>query len=291
MDRGAKWEQEWDANLQDLGGCESRSRQDVAADVEPRAARRLGQRHPDIPGGCQGRRYARCRVPRLRMRSQRKCRGLSAAPPIFIPPPRRSSRTAATSRRATTAAQLPLRHSRARHGIDHFRHGACRMSARSARPSSSSPTTCVPPIRLAAMMQLPVIYIYTHDSIGLGEDGPTHQSIEQLAVLPRYPAHDDDSSCRRERDRRSLARPHADEEPAGRARAHSSSRAHLRSQQVCLGRGARQRRVHPRRFRWHTRDHPDRAPARRCSSVSAPTKTHRRRRESASRFHAVLGAV
>jgi transketolase len=44
-----------------------------------------------------------------------------------------------------------------------------------------------PPIRLAALMQLPVIYIFTHDSIGLGEDGPTHQPIEQLAGLRAIP--------------------------------------------------------------------------------------------------------
>src|SRR5205814_524854 len=40
-----------------------------------------------------------------------------------------------------------------------------------------------PPIRLAALCRLPVIYVFTHDSIGLGEDGPTHQPIEQLAAL------------------------------------------------------------------------------------------------------------
>jgi transketolase len=44
-----------------------------------------------------------------------------------------------------------------------------------------------PPIRLAAMMRLKVIYIFTHDSIGLGEDGPTHQPIEQLAALRAIP--------------------------------------------------------------------------------------------------------
>ena len=44
-----------------------------------------------------------------------------------------------------------------------------------------------PPIRLAALMQLPVLYIYTHDSIGLGEDGPTHQSVEQLVGLRAIP--------------------------------------------------------------------------------------------------------
>ena len=44
-----------------------------------------------------------------------------------------------------------------------------------------------PPIRLAAIMELPVIYIFTHDSIGVGEDGPTHQPIEQLISLRAVP--------------------------------------------------------------------------------------------------------
>ena len=44
-----------------------------------------------------------------------------------------------------------------------------------------------PPIRLAAIMELPVIYIFTHDSIGVGEDGPTHQPIEQLISLRAIP--------------------------------------------------------------------------------------------------------
>jgi transketolase len=44
-----------------------------------------------------------------------------------------------------------------------------------------------PTIRLSALMEIPVIYIYTHDSIGVGEDGPTHQPIEQLASLRAIP--------------------------------------------------------------------------------------------------------
>ena len=46
---------------------------------------------------------------------------------------------------------------------------------------------CKPSIRLAAMMKQKVIYVFTHDSIGLGEDGPTHQPIEQLANLRSIP--------------------------------------------------------------------------------------------------------
>lgn len=44
-----------------------------------------------------------------------------------------------------------------------------------------------PSIRLSALMEIPVIYIFTHDSIGVGEDGPTHQPVEQLASLRAVP--------------------------------------------------------------------------------------------------------
>ena len=44
-----------------------------------------------------------------------------------------------------------------------------------------------PAIRLSALMELPVIYIYTHDSIGVGQDGPTHQPVEHLASLRAIP--------------------------------------------------------------------------------------------------------
>ncbi len=44
-----------------------------------------------------------------------------------------------------------------------------------------------PAVRLSALMHLPSIFVYTHDSIGLGEDGPTHQPVEQLAILRAQP--------------------------------------------------------------------------------------------------------
>ncbi|WP_328999332.1 transketolase [Kribbella sp. NBC_00709] len=47
-----------------------------------------------------------------------------------------------------------------------------------------------PSVRLAALMQLPVTYVWTHDSIGLGEDGPTHQPIEHLSALRAIPGLD-----------------------------------------------------------------------------------------------------
>jgi transketolase len=47
-----------------------------------------------------------------------------------------------------------------------------------------------PAVRLAALMKLPVIYVWTHDSIGLGEDGPTHQPVEHLSALRAIPGLD-----------------------------------------------------------------------------------------------------
>ena len=50
-------------------------------------------------------------------------------------------------------------------------------------------------LRLSAIMELPVIYIFTHDSIGVGEDGPTHQPVEQLASLRAIPGVVDIRPC------------------------------------------------------------------------------------------------
>jgi transketolase len=52
-----------------------------------------------------------------------------------------------------------------------------------------------PPIRLAAIMELGVAFVFTHDSIGVGEDGPTHQPIEQLAALRAIPGLDTIRPC------------------------------------------------------------------------------------------------
>ena len=59
-----------------------------------------------------------------------------------------------------------------------------------------------PAVRLAALMKLPVTYVWTHDSIGLGEDGPTHQPIEHLAALRAIPGPGRGPAGGRERDRR-----------------------------------------------------------------------------------------
>ena len=45
---------------------------------------------------------------------------------------------------------------------------------------------CKPAIRLSALMEQQIIYIMTHDSIGLGEDGPTHQPVEHLSMIQQF---------------------------------------------------------------------------------------------------------
>ena len=60
----------------------------------------------------------------------------------------------------------------------------------------------------SALMELPVIYIFTHDSIGVGEDGPTHQPVEQLISLRAIPGLIVLAAGRRQRSSRGLARDH-----------------------------------------------------------------------------------
>ena len=82
--------------------------------------------------------------------------------------------------------QPALRHPRARHGGDRERPHAARV----ARVRLDVPQLLdymKGAVRLAALMHLPSIFVFTHDSIGLGEDGPTHQPIEQLAHLRATP--------------------------------------------------------------------------------------------------------
>jgi transketolase len=65
------------------------------------------------------------------------------------------------------------------------------MSLSKIRPFASTffifSDYCKPAIRLSAIMELPVIYVFTHDSIGVGEDGPTHQPVEHLMALRAVP--------------------------------------------------------------------------------------------------------
>ena len=84
---------------------------------------------------------------------------------------------------------------------------------------------CRPAIRLAALMGKRVIHIMTHDSIGLGEDGPTHQPVEHLAALARDPQSARVPPLRRGGNRRVLAAGARSEKPPERAGADAAEPA------------------------------------------------------------------
>ena len=133
-------------------------------------------------------------------------------------------------------------------------------------------------IRLAALMGIPSIFVFTHDSIGLGEDGPTHQPIEQLAALRATPNVDVVRPAGRQRDgagvalraRRRRSRPTVMalsrqglpvlEPRRGPARRDRARR--VRAARVLQGRGAR--------------PDPDRDRAPRCTSAPRPPTCSRR---------------
>ena len=81
-----------------------------------------------------------------------------------------------------------------------------------------------PPIRLAALMGLHVVHVFTHDSLALGEDGPTHQPIEQLASLRAIPKLTVHPAGRRQRDRGGLEGRDRDARSAGAAGADPPGR-------------------------------------------------------------------
>ena len=92
-------------------------------------------------------------------------------------------------------------------------------------------------VRLSALMELPVMWVWTHDSVGLGEDGPTHQPVEHYAALRAIPHLWVMRPCRRRRDGASLAgRPGTRGRPRGPV-ALAPEPAGARSRGGGLGRG------------------------------------------------------
>ena len=83
-------------------------------------------------------------------------------------------------------AEHPLRGSRARHGGGADGYGATRRAVPFGATFFTFSDYMRPSLRLAALSQAQVIYVLTHDSLALGEDGPTHQPVEHLASLRRY---------------------------------------------------------------------------------------------------------
>ena len=105
------------------------------------------------------------------------------------------------------------------------------------------------PIRLSSLMEIPVFHVMTHDSIGLGEDGPTHQPIEQLASLrgdARVVGH---PSGRRERGDRVLPAGDGEQAPPGHPQLQPAGPPHLRPDEVRACERSAEGRLRPRRRR------------------------------------------
>ena len=94
-----------------------------------------------------------------------------------------------------------------------------------------------PAIRLSALMELPTIFVFTHDAMGDGEDGPTHQPVEQLVSLRAMPG----LTVLRPGDANEVVEAYRYilqiAASAGRAGAVAAAVAHAGSQQVCAGVG------------------------------------------------------
>ena len=167
---------------------------------------------------------------RSRTRSPSGCPGCSPAPPTSPTRPRSGS----TSTAPATSSPAAYDGRQLHFGIREHESAAISngLSLSKLRPLWSTYLTfsdyARPAIRLSALMELPVIHLFTHDSIGLGEDGPTHQPVEQLASLRAIPGLDvirpADANEVAEAWRVAIDRT----PPAGRAGPHPPGRAGLR---------------------------------------------------------------
>ena len=102
-------------------------------------------------------------------------------------------------------------------------------------------------IRLSALMEIPVVHIFTHDSIGVGEDGPTHQPVEQLASLRRDAGVARVPARRRQRGRRDVADPSRAARRGGGDRAVKAEPADARPHRARTGVGRGQGWLRARR--------------------------------------------
>jgi len=147
-----------------------------------------------------------------------------------------------------------------------------------------------PAIRLAALMELPSIFIFTHDAMGDGEDGPTHQPGGAADIVAGHSRAGHASARRRQRGRRSLPLRHAVAPSANCAGAVAPTPADLGSEQIRAGKWRRARCLCPcRRPRRKTGGDPDRFGQRGLSRRAGPRAADRRRHPVARGLDAVLG--
>ena len=149
-----------------------------------------------------------------------------------------------------------------------------------------------PAIRLSALMELPVIHLFTHDSIGLGEDGPTHQPVEQLASLRAIPGLDVIRPADANEVDRGVASRDGPPPPAGGPGPDPPGRADHRPLQVRRGGRPATRRLRARRPRGRrSRGDPDRDRQRGGAGARGAREAGLRRGSLSRGQHALLGAL
>ena len=241
-DERAAWDAAW-------SGTGTKGWEDALPVVRPRR----GAGHP--PGDGQGARRLLPAVPRARVRRRRPHRQhRRQAARRGRPADRRT--TPAGARCTTASASTPWAR----------RWSAWRCTAaccRSAARSSCSSTTCARPCAWPSLQRAKAVFVFSHDSVGVGEDGPTHQPVEHLATLRAIPRLQVIRPGRRQRDRGRVARRRRPQRPDGaRAEPPGDPGAHRR-----LGRRARRRRRPRARQRTGARDRRHRQRGRRWRST------------------------
>ncbi len=170
----------WDADLPDVP--RRRRRASPAATSSGKVLNAIAQNVPWLIGGSAD--LAPSTKTRLDLRGRRRLRGRAATAGATS-----TSASASTRMGAILNGMALVEGAAVRLRLPHLHR--LRRAARSA---------------CRALMEMPVIYIFTHDSIGVGEDGPTHQPVEQLASLRAIPGLIDHPARRRQRGRRGVAR-------------------------------------------------------------------------------------
>ena len=217
-----------------------RARERDRPDAATRAARRLGSQSAGVPRGSERhRRPRRVRTGAERPRAETSRGSWAGRPTSAVEQDgaevRRRRRLRARARPAAgtcTSAFASTRWARSLNGL----------SLTKLRPFGATffifSDYARPAIRLSALMELPAICVFTHDAMGDGEDGPTHQPVEQLASLRAIPGTHAVPPRRCQRSRRGVPVRDAAAAPTGGAGAVAPAAAHARSDATTRARPA-----------------------------------------------------
>jgi transketolase len=151
-----------------------------------RGLARRARRTSDARRGAAMRRAASPCRPRSTICSPTCCRNAWSAAPTSKRPPATSAACRPSPPRQQRRLRA-LRRARARDGRDGQRHGGARRRAAAGVTYLAFSDYERPAMRMAALMGLPVKFVFSHDSIGVGKNGPTHQPVEILASLRAMP--------------------------------------------------------------------------------------------------------